>query len=237
MYTKYAHFSAPGKPPSYRGRAAAAWSALLLYAACCVGMTPAAVGAEDSPAPGPESGHAVATLAAGCFWCIEADLEKLPGVISVVSGYSGGHKVNPSYKDVSAGDSGHREVVRVLYDPERLSYAELLRVFWRNVDPTDGGGQFCDRGFQYSSAIFYHGEQQRQAARVSLHTLQNQHSKLGDLHTEILPAAVFYEAEERHQDYYKKNPLRYRYYRFSCGRDKRLERLWGAPPETSSEAS
>lgn len=170
---------------------------------------------------------AVATFAGGCFWCMEPPFDKLDGVLSTTSGYTGGEVENPTYKQVSAGGTGHAEAVQVRFDPDRISYEELLRVFWRNIDPTVEDRQFCDRGSQYRSAIFVHDEAQRDAAERSKRALQANKPFDGPIVTEIVGAGPFYEAEEYHQDYYKKNPLRYKYYRFSCGRDQRLEELWG----------
>ena len=169
-------------------------------------------------------GLAKATFAGGCFWCMEPPFDKLPGVVSTISGYTGGHTENPNYKSVSAGHTGHAEVVQISFDPDLVSYAKLLQVFWRNVDPTTPDRQFCDRGDQYRTGIFYHDEQQRQLAEASKQQIEQKHQPVV---TEIVPATQFTAAEEYHQDYYKKNPLRYKYYRHSCGRDKRLKELWG----------
>lgn len=169
-----------------------------------------------------------ALFAGGCFWCMEAPFDKLPGVVSVTAGYTGGHKKNPTYEEVSAGGTGHAEAVQVVYDPSRISYSALLAVFWRNVDPTVTDRQFCDMGHQYRAAIFYRGEEQRKAALQSKTALESRRPFRGEVVTEITPAAEFYPAEEYHQHYYKKNPLRYRYYRLGCGRDKRLKELWGS---------
>ena len=166
---------------------------------------------------------AKATFAGGCFWCMEPPFERLKGVVSVTSGYTGGTKVNPTYEEVSEGGTGHRESVEVLYDPKQIGYAQLLDVFWHNVDPTNDHGQFCDNGLQYTTAIFVHDAEQRRLAEVSKAALQ----KKFRVYTEILPAGPFYRAEEYHQDYYKKNPIRYHFYRFNCGRDQRLEQVWG----------
>ena len=168
---------------------------------------------------------ATAIFAGGCFWCMVHPFDELPGVASVTSGYTGGHKVNPTYEEVSAGDTGHVEAVQVIYDPKRISYEKLLDVFWVNVDPLDRGGQFCDRGSTYTSAIFYLNDEQKKLAEQSKAAIEK---KLGKtVVTAIRPASAFYAAEDYHQDYYKKNPLRYKYYRYSCGRDQRLEALWG----------
>ena len=168
-----------------------------------------------------------ATFAGGCFWCVEAVFDGLPGVVSVVSGYTGGRKKNPTYEDVSAGGTGHAESVRVVYDPSRVSYGRLLELFWHNVDPTVKDAQFCDHGDQYRSAIFYHNEAQRRLALVSKGRLEKTKPFKGPIVTEIVPAAEFYPAEEYHQGYHRKNPIRYRFYRTSCGRDARLRELWG----------
>ncbi len=169
---------------------------------------------------------AVATFAAGCFWCTEADFEKVPGVIGAVSGHTGGDKANPTYKQVSAGGTGHTEAVQVRYDPGKVTYAQLLDVFWRNVDPLDAGGQFCDRGDQYRSGIFYHSNAEKQLAEQSKASLEQSHRFKQPIVTRIGPAGPFYQAEDYHQDYYKKNPVRYKYYRWNCGRDQRLAELW-----------
>jgi peptide-methionine (S)-S-oxide reductase len=168
-----------------------------------------------------------AIFAGGCFWCMEAPFDKLPGVVSVTAGYTGGQKKNPTYKEVSAGGTGHAEAVQVVYDPSKISYSALLAVFWRNIDPTVSDRQFCDVGPQYRAAIFYHGEEQRKAALQTKAALERSKPFREPVVTEIAPAREFYPAEEYHQHYYKKNPLRYRYYRSGCGRDKRLKELWG----------
>lgn len=165
-----------------------------------------------------------AIFAGGCFWCTESDFEKVPGVISAVSGYTGGRMPHPSYEQVSAGGTGHRESVEVTFDPAKVSYAQLLARYWHSIDPTDNDGQFCDKGGQYRSAIFYLSEAQRLQAEASKAAVLK---KLGKVYTDILPAGPFYRAEEYHQDYWKKNPVRYHFYRFNCGRDRRLERIWG----------
>lgn len=169
-----------------------------------------------------------AILAGGCFWCLEPPFESVDGVLSVVSGYTGGKLKDPSYKQVSSGDSGHIEVVEVSYDSTKLSYKEILAIFWKNIDPLDPKGQFCDKGEQYTSGIFYLNESQKNIAEESLNQLQvSERFKGKKLVSFIRGAETFYAAEEYHQDYYKKNPLRYKYYRFNCGRDKRLEEIWG----------
>jgi len=179
-------------------------------------------------APAPAPPRAVATFAGGCFWCMEPVFDHLKGVISVTSGYTGGRVDKPTYEDVSSGYTGHREAVEVVYDPRQISYAQLLDVYWHNVDPLNNAGQFCDNGGQYRSAIFVHDAEQKRLAEASK---QGVGVKLHhDIYTDVLPAARFYPAEEYHQHYYKKNPLRYKFYRFNCGRDQRLEKVWGVAP-------
>ncbi len=168
-----------------------------------------------------------ATFAGGCFWCMEAPFDQLPGVISVTPGYAGGHKKNPTYQEVSAGSTGHAEVVQIVYDPSKITYTRLLDVFWRNIDPTVKNRQFCDSGDQYRSAIFYYTEEQRSIAAKSKAALEKSKPFREAIVTEISKATEFYPAEEYHQHYYKKNPLRYAYYRNGCGRDSRLKELWG----------
>jgi peptide methionine sulfoxide reductase msrA/msrB len=169
----------------------------------------------------------VATFAGGCFWCTESDFEKLPGVAKVVSGYTGGKKENPSYEEVSSGSTGHVEAIQVYYDPSKVTYAELLDYFWKHIDPTDSGGQFVDRGAQYRSVIFYHDDEQKNLAEKSKKDLGKSGKFDKPIATEIIKFSSFYEAEEYHQDYYKKNPLRYKYYRFGSGRDQFLKKAWG----------
>jgi peptide-methionine (S)-S-oxide reductase len=158
---------------------------------------------------------------------MEPPFDGLEGVVSVTSGYTGGTKLNPTYEEVSAGTTGHAESVEIVYDPAKISYVRLLDIFWHNIDPTVENRQFCDTGSQYRTAIFYHNDEQRRLAEASKKALEQSGRFKGPLHTEIVPAKVFYPAEEYHQEYYKKNPLRYHYYRFSCGRDERLKELWG----------
>jgi methionine-S-sulfoxide reductase len=166
-------------------------------------------------------------LAGGCFWCIEADYEKLDGVVDVVSGYAGGHVENPTYKQVSAGSSGHIEVVKVTYDANKINYSQILDYFWRHIDPTRDDGQFCDRGPQYRPAIFYQNEAQKELAIASIKQIEQTKPFAQPLKVELIQASTFYPAEDYHQDYYKKNPVRYNFYRYSCGRDARVEQLWG----------
>jgi methionine-S-sulfoxide reductase len=167
-----------------------------------------------------------AILAGGCFWCIEADYEKLDGIMDVVSGYTGGQVSNPTYKQVSAGGTGHIEAVKVTYDADKISYAEILDYFWRHIDPTRNDGQFCDRGPQYRPAIFYQDDNQLRQAKASEQRVEQSKSFADPLKVEFIPATEFYPAEDYHQDYYKKNPIRYNFYRYNCGRDARVEELW-----------
>ena len=186
---------------------------------------PAAAAPAKPAAPAAAAKRAVATFAMGCFWCAEDAFEGKPGVLSVVSGYTGGREKNPTYEQVSAHRTGHLEAIEVAYDPSKTSYEQLLDVFWHNVDPKDGRGQFCDKGDQYRSAIFVHGDAQRRAAEASK---QRVAGKLGKVETLIVPATTFYPAEDYHQDYAEKNPLRYRFYTSGCGRAARLHEVWGA---------
>ena len=184
----------------------------------------AAVAAQPTVPPG----QAVATFAGGCFWCVESDFDKVPGVTATISGYTGGRTVNPGYHDVSSGTTGHAESVEVIYDPKKVTYEHLLDVFWHSIDPTTKDRQFCDAGPQYRTAIFYHDEAQRKAAEASLAKLQKDKPFKAPIVTEITMAGAFYPAEDYHQDYYTKNPVRYQIYRTGCGRDARLKELWGA---------
>ena len=167
-----------------------------------------------------------AIFAGGCFWCMEPPFEKQPGVLSVTSGYTGGHKLNPTYHEVSAGGTGHTEAIEISFDPAQISYPQLLEILWMNIDPTDGNGQFVDRGSQYRSGIFYLNEEQRQMAEASKQALEKSGRFDQPIVTEIVPASTFYPAEEYHQDYYKKNPLRYKFYRYNSGRDRFLDQEW-----------
>ena len=171
--------------------------------------------------------QAVATFAGGCFWCVESDFDKVPGVLDTQSGYTGGTLENPTYKQVTGGNTGHYEAVRITYDPAKVSYDELLDVFWHSVDPTDAGGQFCDRGDSYRTAVFFHSPEQQSAASASKKAINDSGVLKGSIVTPILMAKAFYPAEDYHQGYYIKDPLRYRFYRFGCGRDNRLRQLWG----------
>jgi peptide methionine sulfoxide reductase msrA/msrB len=187
--------------------------------------------------PPPAGKLARATFAGGCFWCLEAPFDKVPGVVSTTSGYAGGRVKNPTYEQVSGGSTGHAEVVQVAYDPARISYEQLLEVFWRNVDPIDRGGQFCDRGSQYRTGILYESEAQKQAAEESKRALDASGRLPKPVVTGILPLEVFYPAEDYHQDFYKRNPVRYLSYRAGCGRDRRLEELWGKAPSKPAAAT
>lgn len=169
----------------------------------------------------------LATLAGGCFWCMEPPYEKLEGVSTVVSGYIGGDEKNPTYKDVSKGSTGHVEAVQITFDPKIVSYEDLLEIFWRNINPTDSGGQFVDRGFHYSTGIFYHSEKQKELALKSKSKLEQSKILKKPIVTRILKAKTFYPAEEYHQDYYKRNPLRYKFYRYRSGRDQFIDKTWG----------
>jgi peptide-methionine (S)-S-oxide reductase len=187
--------------------------------------------AEQTSVTGaPPTGLARATFAGGCFWCMEPPYEKLPGVVSVTSGYTGGRLPNPSYEQVSSGGTGHTEAVEVVFDPAKVSYGTLLEVFWKNIDPTVRNRQFCDVGEQYRTGIFVHDAEQRRQAEESKARVAAAKRFKEPLVTPIEEAGPFYRAEEYHQDYYKKNPVRYRFYRFNCGRDARLEDLWGKAP-------
>ena len=170
---------------------------------------------------------AKATFAGGCFWCMEPPFDALDGVISTTSGYMGGETKSPTYEQVSGGRTGHAEALQITYDPSKVTYAQLLEVFWRNVDAVDGGGQFCDRGTQYRPAIFYYSEDQKRQADTSKERIAAQLSQ--PVPVQIVAAGEFYQAEGYHQDYYVKNPVRYKFYRWNCGRDQRLEKLWGKP--------
>ena len=168
-----------------------------------------------------------ATFAGGCFWCVEEALDKVEGVVSTTSGYIGGRTKNPTYEDVSAGGTGHAEAVEILYDPAKVAYAGILDVFWRNIDPTQPNAQFCDHGNQYRSAIFYHDETQKRLAAESKKALEKSKPFAGAIVTEIVPASEFYAAEEYHQNFYEKNQVRYKVYKYGCGRAQRLQELWG----------
>jgi peptide-methionine (S)-S-oxide reductase len=188
---------------------------------------------QRSPATAADT--ATATFAGGCFWCMQPPFEKLDGVVSTTVGYTGGQTKDPTYPEVSAGGTGHAESVQIVYDPRKISYEKLLDVFWHNVDPLTADAQFCDFGHQYRTAIFYHDETQRQAAEASKKRLDESKRFPSPIVTEITAATKFYPAEEYHQKYHEKNPVRYKYYRWNCGRDQRLKELWGAAPEEETK--
>ena len=169
-----------------------------------------------------------AIFAGGCFWCVESDFDHVPGVLETISGYIGGTMPDPTYKIVSAGGSGYYESVKITFDPAKISYSQLLDIFWRSVDPTDDGGQFCDRGASYKTAVFTTSTAQQEVAEASKAALASSGLLKAPIVTRIVPATTFYPAEDYHQDYYNKNPVRYKFYRYSCGRDAKIESLWGA---------
>jgi len=197
----------------------------LRLAALCMLLWPVLGHAQSAP-PAAAAKPVVTTFGGGCFWCVEEAFDKVPGVISTTSGFMGGRTKNPTYNQVSSGGTGHNEVVQVVYDPAKVSYAQLLDVFWHNIDPTQANGQFCDHGSQYRSEIFYHDEDQRKAAEASKTKLLKTKPFSGNIHTLITRASEFTAAEEYHQNYYNKNPLRYKYYKTSCGRVDRLKEVW-----------
>jgi methionine-S-sulfoxide reductase len=194
-------------------------TAAVLLAACSEAP------AQDSETEADLNAQTTAVFASGCFWCTEADFEKLPGVLDAVSGYTGGHVENPEYRQVVNGDTGHAEAVRITFDPERVSYDELLAHYWRNVDPFDGGGQFCDRGDSYAPFIFTLDDAQAEAAEASKAEVAGRFGQ--EVAVVIEPLDVFWPAEDYHQDYAEKNPIRYQRYRFGCQRDQRLRQIWG----------
>jgi peptide-methionine (S)-S-oxide reductase len=204
--------------------------------ALVAGISVAAV--AQTPAPKSDGALAVATFAGGCFWCMEEAYEKVPGVIRAVSGYIGGTVDKPTYEQVSAKVTGHYEAVQVTYDPTKVSYPQLVDWFWRNIDPVDARGQFCDKGSPYYTAIFTHDDAQRKVAEETKQTLEASGRLKGErVATKVLPATAFWPAEDYHQDYYKKNPNRYYYYKTACGRAQRLEQIWGPPkpPQTPTQ--
>jgi peptide-methionine (S)-S-oxide reductase len=206
-------------------------AAALLLAGLLSACGPSSAETSQAPATIPSDSSSpnagVAVFAGGCFWCTESDFDKVSGVLSTTSGYIGGHVANPSYQQVSAGNSGHLEAVQVRYDPSQTSYAKLLEAYWPTIDPLTANAQFCDHGSQYRSAIFYATAEEKALAETSKAALQASGRFSQPIVTEILPATTFYPAEDYHQDYHQKNPLRYNYYRHGCGRDARLEQLWG----------
>jgi peptide-methionine (S)-S-oxide reductase len=201
-------------------------SLISIFSSCVIMATAAHADTPAAPAVVP-AGSATAIFAGGCFWCVESDFEKLSGVLEVESGYTAGRTANPTYEQVSAGGTGHVEAVRVIYDPKKVTYPQLLDYFWRHIDPTVKDRQFCDIGTQYRSGIYWQNEDERKAAEASRDALLTS-GKFKVIHTELAPATAFWLAETYHQDYYKKNPIRYAYYRKSCGRDARVEQVWGA---------
>jgi peptide-methionine (S)-S-oxide reductase len=200
--------------------------AALGLAATAAGAPRTAAAQHAGALPPPGRGQAAAVFAGGCFWCMEPPFDALDGVLATKSGYTGGHIARPSYEQVTAGGTGHIEAVHILFDPSRVSYARLLEVFWRNVDPLDAGGQFCDRGESYTTAIFAQDAEQRRLAEASKAEAEGRLRRR--LATPVRDAAPFWPAEDYHQDYYQKNPARYRFYRWNCGRDARLRAVWGA---------
>ncbi len=204
-----------------------------LAAVLLLGFAVSSLSQSPKPAakPVPAASYAKAIFAGGCFWCMEPPYDKLNGVISTTSGYIGGQKKNPTYEEVSSGRTGHTEAVEVVYDPKKVSYEKLLDVFWRNIDPTVKDQQFCDVGSQYRSGIFYHDDEQKRLAEASKTALEKSKPFKGPIVTEITRATEFYPAEEYHQDFYLKNPVRYKFYVNGCGRYNRLKQLWGAAPE------
>lgn len=184
--------------------------------------------AADAPQAAAPVKTEIATFAAGCFWCVESDFDKVEGVLETTSGYTGGKTENPKYEDVGGGATGHAEALQVTYDPSKVSYQKLLDYYWRHVDLVDGGGQFCDRGSQYRPVIFTHTEEQKKLADASKAALDASGKFKQKIAVQIVPASTFTAAEDYHQDYYHKNPIRYKYYRSGCGRDARMEQLWGA---------
>jgi peptide-methionine (S)-S-oxide reductase len=195
---------------------------------CSLGLVVISFAEKQAATPlGTGKDLATATFAGGCFWCMEPPFDELPGVLSTTSGYTGGFKTNPTYHEVSAGTTGHAEAVQVVYDPAKVSYEKLLEVFWKNIDPTTADRQFCDGGSQYRSGIFFHNEEQKRLAEASKKQIEQSGRLTQPIVTEIVQAGEFYPAEDYHQDYYKKNPVRYKIYRYNCGRDEVLERIWG----------
>ncbi len=202
---------------------------VVVHALGALALASTAAGAAQAQPAAQAAAAAKATFAGGCFWCVESDFDKVPGVLSTTSGYIGGTVANPTYEQVSAKGTGHAEAVEIVFDPAKVSYEQLLARFWRSIDPTTKDRQFCDVGTPYRSAIFTHDAAQAAAAQASLAELEKSKPFKEPIVTQIVPASTFYPAEAYHQDYYKKNPVRYKYYRFSCGRDARVEQLWGKP--------
>ncbi len=219
IYDTIDNFRPESRPMPRQFLRAAFAVALLLSAALSFGASSISRAAEND--------LEVATFAGGCFWCVESDFDTVPGVVRTISGYTGGLLIDPSYKQVSAGGTGHREAVQIFYDPKQVGYETLLEIFWRSVDPTDDGGQFCDRGRSYETAVFANSPDQKRLAEDSKRELQQSAVLNQPIVTPIEDAGPFYPAEDYHQDYYKTNPIRYNFYRYSCGRDSRVRDLWG----------
>ena len=194
---------------------------IFIFSACWPGID------KSYAAPKMQNAYASAIFAGGCFWCMEPPFDKLDGVVSTISGYTGGHTKNPNYQQVSSDTTGHYEAIEITYDPAKIDYATLLNVFWHNIDPLNNHGQFCDKGKSYRTAIFYTNNEQKELARLSKQKLNQSNYFKQEVVTTIEAAKTFYPAEDYHQDYYLKNPIRYKYYRFACGRDQRLKELWG----------
>ncbi|WP_462327592.1 peptide-methionine (S)-S-oxide reductase MsrA [Desulfobaculum sp.] len=199
---------------------------MVVAAMCMVVLAAGAAWTAEQEGDGMTAQTAVATFAGGCFWCLESPFDGEEGVLETVVGYTGGETENPTYEQVSSGGTGHAEAIQITYDPAVVGYDRLLGIFWRNIDPLDAGGQFCDRGSQYRSAIFYHDDEQKRLAEASRDALAASSRLDGRIVTEIVPAGAFWPAEDYHQDYYRKNPIRYKFYRYGCGRDNRLKELW-----------
>jgi len=211
----------------------AGWASVAVGLALCLGVR----SVRADPSPEPTRSSATATFAGGCFWCMQPPFEKLPGVLSTTVGYTGGHTKNPSYEEVSAGGTGHAESVQIVYDPGKITYEQLLDVFWHNIDPLTREAQFCDHGHQYRSAIFVHDDTQRRLAEESKRRLEESKRFDRPIVTEIVAATDFYPAEDYHQRYHEKNPVRYKVYRWNCGRDQRLKAVWGADAAKAEGAS
>lgn len=208
------------------------WLKIVLTVSVLGLLVAAYAGKEENKSTTSDKPLATATFAGGCFWCMEPPYDKLDGVVSTTSGYTGGQKKNPTYHEVAEGTTGHAEAVQVAYDPTKVSYEKLLEVFWHNIDPFTANAQFCDHGSQYRSAIFYHNEEQKRLAEASKAALEKSGRFSKPIVTEIVPAGEFYVAEDYHQDYYINNPTRYKYYRYRCGRDAVLEEIWGKAQES-----
>ena len=200
----------------------------IAYGLAVIAMLAGHLAVAEQPAAGPAS-VAKAYFAGGCFWCMEEAFEKVEGVLSATSGYMGGKVANPSYEEVSAGRTGHAESVEVIYDPSKVSYQKLLDAFWHNVDPVTPNAQFCDHGSQYRSVIFFQTDEEKRASDTSKQAIEQSKRFTEPIVTQIVAASQFYPAEEYHQDFYKKNPIRYKFYKYNCGRAQRLEALWGNP--------